>query len=169
MEPLQETYKKALRFAAGKHKGQHLPGTNLPYLVHVVNVAMEVLIAANYTEPFDTAFAATVALLHDTVEDTQASYDEVQHEFGTRVADAVLALTKFSNMEKAVQISDSLRRIRELEKEVWAVKLADRITNLEAPPLDWDYKKRKKYSDDACEILKTLEGGNSYLEKRLHD
>jgi len=167
MEELQEQYKKALRFAARRHEGQKVRGTELPYLVHVINVAMEVLIASFHTPGFDARFAVTVALLHDTVEDTKTSYQEVAELFGNEVADAVLSLTKFDNLEKDLQITDSLHRIKQQRNEIWAVKLADRITNLEAPPVDWDYRKRKKYHDDACEILETLKGSNIYLEKRL--
>ena len=167
MEGLQEIYKKSLAFAAGKHQGQVLPGTSLPYIIHVTNVAMEVQVAGFLSSGFDLPFAVSVALLHDTIEDTTTSYNEVSNQFGGRIADAVLALTKFSNLPKDEQIPDSLNRIKQLNKEVWAVKLADRITNLEAPPLQWDYKKRKKYMDDAQLIWDELHSCNAYLATRL--
>lgn len=132
----QSTFKSALLIAAIKHNGQKLPGTKLPYIVHVTNVALEVVAASNHTPGFDVNFAVTVALLHDTIEDTGTVYNDVKDRFGERVAAGVLALTKFSNLEKSHQMEDSLRRIKVLEKEVWAVKLADRITNLEAPLLN---------------------------------
>jgi len=167
MEDIQESYNKALAFAALKHAGQLLPGTTLPYIIHPTNVAMEVLVASYHTANFEAAFAVTVALLHDTLEDTNTSFNELCDAFSMPVAEAVLALTKFSNLPKEEQIPDSLRRIYEQPKEVWAVKLADRITNLQAPPLEWDYKKRKKYRNDAEMILERLHPCNGYLANRL--
>ncbi|HZG22993.1 MAG TPA: HD domain-containing protein [Chitinophagaceae bacterium] len=160
-------YKNALNFAAAKHNGQKLPGTDLPYLVHVVDVAMEVMIAGFHSEDFDTNLAVTVALLHDAMEDTDTSYKEVKSHFNEQVADAVLALTKFMNLEKKERMNNSLQRIKELQKEVWAVKLADRITNLSAPALDWSYEKRKRYMDGSVNILNELSESNAYLTARL--
>jgi guanosine-3',5'-bis(diphosphate) 3'-pyrophosphohydrolase len=168
MDELQEAYNKAIAFAATRHTGQLLPGTTLPYIIHVTNVCMEVLVAGHKTAGFDLPFAVKVALLHDTLEDTATSFDELAAEFGDSVAEAVLALTKFSNLPKEEQIADSLKRIKLQPKEVWAVKLADRIANLQAPPLEWDYKKRLKYQSDAQMIWDELHKGNEYLGRRLH-
>jgi guanosine-3',5'-bis(diphosphate) 3'-pyrophosphohydrolase len=167
MQPLQESYNKALSFAAMKHEGQLLPGSTLPYLTHVTSVAMEVLVAGSHTMNFDLPFAASVALLHDTLEDTETSFSELCETFNEPIAQAVLALTKFSNLPKEEQIPDSLKRIKLQPNEVWAVKLADRITNLHAPPLDWDYKKRRKYRNDAQMIWEELHTCNFYLSERL--
>ena len=167
MQQLQESYNKALSFAAMKHEGQLLPGSTLPYLIHVTSVAMEVLVAGAHTMHFNLPFAASVALLHDTLEDTQTSFKELAENFNESIAQAVLSLTKFSNLPREEQIPDSLKRIKLQPKEVWAVKLADRITNLQAPPLDWDYKKRRKYCGDAQMIWDELHGGNIYLSDRL--
>ena len=64
-------------------------------------------------------------------------------------------------------MQDSLIRIKKLQPEVWTVKLADRITNLQSPPLHWDTEKKKKHLVWAKLILKELNGGNDYLTKRL--
>jgi guanosine-3',5'-bis(diphosphate) 3'-pyrophosphohydrolase len=167
MDEFQESYKKALAFAAEKHQGQLLPGTSLPYLVHVTNVAMEVTVAGMNSSHFNLPFAASVGLLHDTLEDTSTSYNELEKQFGKEIAEAVLALTKFPTLPKEEQIKDSVRRIKTLPKEVWAVKLADRITNLQAPPLEWDFKKRKRYMCDAEMIHTELKEGNQFLAERL--
>jgi guanosine-3',5'-bis(diphosphate) 3'-pyrophosphohydrolase len=62
---------------------------------------------------------------------------------------------------------DSLRRIKALSKEVCAVKLADRITNLQEPPNNWDINKKVKYQLEAIIILNELKGENQILEERL--
>lgn len=164
---IQDAYVSALRYASLKHKGQQVPGTEFPYIVHVVNVAAEVLIAIYETGDLDANFAVTLALLHDVLEDTKVTYEEINKLFGERIAEGVLALTKFSSLEKENQIKDSINRIKLLEKEVGIVKLADRITNLDAPAADWNKEKRERYQEDSQLILDELSFANAYLANRL--
>lgn len=167
MMDLQSSYQKAINFAAQKHAGQTITGTDIPYLVHVCNVAMEVLIANQHTPAFNISEAVQVALLHDTIEDTNTSYEELSQAFSESIATAVQALTKNEDLPKAEQMPDSLSRIKVLPKEIWAVKLADRITNLQKPPELWNASKKSAYLDEAVSIVTYLEGGNAYLENRI--
>ena len=165
----QSLYQKAIKFAAAKHaeQNQTVPGTNLPYVVHLSNVAMEILMASFNSDNFDTDFAVQVALLHDTLEDTSTTLNELEREFGTDIAKAVEALTKNNSLPKEQQMNDSLKRIKLLSPEVWAVKLADRITNLQPPPLHWDKDRKIRYREEAGLILSELKDGNEFLAKRL--
>ena len=165
---LQRLYQKALAFAGEKHGDQKVPGTQSSYLVHLSNVAMETMIAALHTDDFDLAFAVQVALLHDVLEDTSTTFDEIEEVFDGNIARAVLALSKNESLPISQQISDSLSRIKLEPKEVWAVKLADRISNLQKPPQHWDMNKIIDYKKMAGIILFQLKGGNTYLENRLH-
>jgi guanosine-3',5'-bis(diphosphate) 3'-pyrophosphohydrolase len=166
---VQSLYQETIKFAARKHQeaGQEVPGTGLPYVVHLSNVAMEILMAAPRTEGFDLAFAIRVALLHDTIEDTGTTFQELGEKFGEEVADAVAALSKDVRLPKDQQIIDSISRIRKLPGEVWAVKLADRITNLQPAPPDWSTEKKARYLDESRVILRELGEGNPYLAGRL--
>jgi guanosine-3',5'-bis(diphosphate) 3'-pyrophosphohydrolase len=166
---LQSIYQKTIKFAAKKHADQNqvIPGTNLPYVVHLSNVAMEIIFASQETKEFNTAFAIQVALLHDILEDTETTFEEIVSEFDEEIAEAVLALTKNAEISKKERMMDSLARIKKLPKEVWAVKLADRITNLQVPPDNWSLEKIQEYQKQALQILDSLKGGNIYLEKRL--
>ncbi|MEL4457307.1 HD domain-containing protein [Lutimonas vermicola] len=166
---LQSLYQKAIAFAGEKHRDQKVPGTQSSYLLHLSNVAMETMIAARHTDHFDLGFAVQVALLHDVLEDTNTTFDELQAAFGKKIADAVLALSKNEALEPEAQIPDSLERIKLQPKEVWAVKLADRTSNMQPPPAHWDNNKRIGYLLMACVILSMLKGGNHYLEKRLEE
>ena len=130
---------------------------------------MEVLMANANTENFNVALAIQAALLHDTIEDTDTTFAEVEKNFGTEVAHAVLTLTKNQALPKEQQMMDSLNRIKKLHVEVWAVKLADRITNLQPPPSHWDNEKKKKYHIEAQFILDELGMGNLFLAKRLKE
>lgn len=166
---IQTSYQKTIIFATLKHleKGQTIPETEIPYVVHLSNVAMEILIAYQNTKDFNIEFAIQVALLHDTLEDTNTTFEELQSEFGIEVANGVLALTKNDDLPKHMKMLDSLNRIKLLPKEVWSVKLADRITNLQKPPHKWDNSKKIEYKKEAESILEILKGANEYLEKRL--
>ena len=165
----QALYQEAIKFATARHleHDQNIPGTNLPYVVHLSNVAMEILIASLYTTKFDLCFAVQIALLHDTIEDTSTNFEELENKFGIEIAKAVLALTKNSALPKDEQMQDSLMRIKKLKPEVWAIKPADRITNLQKPPSNWDHAKKIKYQQEARTILNELKAGNDFLANRL--
>ncbi|MGB5024940.1 MAG: HD domain-containing protein [Saprospiraceae bacterium] len=165
----QSLYQEAIIFATTKHleKYQNVPGTNLPYVVHLSNVAMEILIAASDSDNFNLGFALQVALLHDVIEDTSTKIEELENKFGVDIAKAVSALTKNNDLPIDKQMQDSLTRIKYLQSEVWAVKLADRITNLQPPPQNWDIQKKIKYQNEAKTILSELKDGNKFLAKRL--
>ena len=166
---IQDIYQKAILFAGEKHKDQNVPGTHSNYVVHLSNVAMEILMAYSSNPNFDIDFAIQLALLHDTIEDTQTDFNEIKSAFGERVAHGVLALTKDHNIEsKHARMKDSLSRINALEKEVGMVKLADRITNLQAPPKFWSKEKIFKYLEEAITINDILQNKNDYLNTRLN-
>ena len=164
---IQTLYQDAIKFTAGRHSNQKVPGTDLPYVVHLSNVAMEIFVAAIHTGSFNLSLAVQVALLHDTLEDTETTFDELSDRFGQDVADSVLALTKNHELPKEKQMEESLERIRKQPKEIWAVKMADRITNLQPPPKHWNKEKRKNYQGEARIIHENLKDGNRYLADRL--
>jgi guanosine-3',5'-bis(diphosphate) 3'-pyrophosphohydrolase len=164
---MQSIYQETILFAAERHGEQKIPGSDVPYIVHVSNVCMEILFAAMQTENFNPALAVQAALLHDVLEDTQTTEAELEDQFGKAVTEGVKALTKNESLPKDQQMSDSLHRIKLQPQEIWAVKLADRITNLQPPPAYWSREKILNYKKDALLIYDTLKEGNSYLADRL--
>lgn len=162
-----DAYLDALRFAADRHAGQRVPGTDLPYVVHVVAVAAEVMGALARERFVDPDLAVQCALLHDTIEDCGVAHADLAARFGGAVADGVAALSKDPARPKAERMADSLRRIRAQPPEVWIVKLADRITNLAPPPAAWPPAKRAAYRDEAGEILRALAPASLHLADRL--
>lgn len=165
----QDSYIVAYRFAAEKHIGQKYPDTEWSYLAHLSMVSMEVIAALNYASNINGNLAVQAAILHDTIEDTDTTYDEILSEFGKSVADGVLSLTKNKTIEKPERMNDSLKRIKLQPKEIWMVKMADRITNLQAPPSYWNRDKKKKYMEEAQLILGELRSGSDYLSNRLNE
>jgi hypothetical protein len=170
-----EVHKRASDFAARAHGDQKVPGSGFPYVVHVSKVAMEVLAATEDEPELDRDFAVACALLHDTVEDSEPEdrrdvVARLHTDFGKAVAEGVLALTKDDAIElKSARMADSLARIRRQPREVWVVKLADRITNLEPPPPDWDAAKIGAYLEEARQILKALGSANARLRARFEE
>lgn len=167
----QENYIEVLNFAALAHGEQKTP-KGLPYIAHITCVAMEVINACEKSqlEQNKTDLAISCALLHDVIEDTNITYDEIYVKFGDKIANGVEALTKDKNKStKQEQMKDSLERLLVQPYEIQMVKLADRITNLGIPPKHWDSEKMKKYQEEASLILSCLKNSNIYLAKRLEE
>ncbi len=165
----QDKYIKAWNFASQVHGKQLVPGSEYPYLNHIGNVTMEVMTTiAKSGDIQKPNLLVQCALLHDVIEDTETSFADVKSRFGTNVANGVLALTKNLKLtSKHEQMLDSLERIREQPQEVWMVKLADRITNLQPPPHYWNKEKIQNYRKEARLILEQLGEANQHLADRL--
>jgi (p)ppGpp synthase/HD superfamily hydrolase len=165
----QEKYIQSLKFAAKAHNGQTVPGSDLPYIVHVTMVAMEVIAALVHEDGLDGDLAIQCALLHDVIEDCGISYEKLAAEFGTEVAGGVRALSKNNILKsKNEKMADSLARIKKQPREIWMVKLADRITNLQPPPGHWDAEKIARYREEGKLILDELGNACAYLAERLN-
>ena len=159
-----DRYVAALQFAAKRHGTQKVPGSDLPYVVHLVSVANEVIAAGPAA---DADLAVQCALLHDTIEDAGVTFGEIEAAFGAAVAHGVQALSKDPALPKSEQMADSLRRIRAQPHAVWMVKLGDRITNLQPPPAYWTMAKRTTYRDEAIVIADALSGASEALDRRI--
>lgn len=162
----QDRITNAWFFASRVHKDQKYPGENLPYLTHIGNVVLEVMAVANNL--VNPELAIICAILHDTIEDSSITYEDILQEFGKDVADGVMALTKDSNFAtKKEKMLDSIKRIKEQPKEVWIVKMADRIANLGKPPHYWSLEKKIAYQEEAKIIWQHLHEANSIIATRL--
>ena len=166
-----DLFQRASRFAAEAHAGQCVPGTDLPYLLHLMQVAAEVMgaLASEPERGADADLALVCALLHDTLEDTPTSRETIAERFGERAADGVAALTKDDSLPKGERMADSLRRILAQPKEVALVKLADRIVNLQRPPAHWSEAKIAAYKDEARTILDALGDASPHLATRFRE
>lgn len=177
----QEKYIAAYRFAARAHwnsqNRQCVPGTELPYLMHFSLVAMEVMAALERSSGLDGDLAVQSALLHDTLEDTATTHEQLMDRFGPGVADGVRALTKKDDLgsdlpqgeRNRIRMADSLKRIQRHPREIWMVKMADRITNLQPPPKGWSREKIDRYRLEAVEIHQALKEASPYLAHRLQN
>lgn len=141
---------RAMIFAVSKHEGQKIKyPVGVDYSAHIYGVT---LTALNFieNEDVDKSLVIKVALLHDTLEDTKTTYNEIEENFGKDVADGVLALTKNEKIEKEKQMEDCLNRILLLNKrEVAIVKLADRCFNTRCTVESWNKEKQQNYFKEA--------------------
>lgn len=163
----EDLYLKAIDFAANAHKDQKMQGKNYTYVVHVASVCMEVIACLFNTKVNNPDLAIQCALLHDTLEDTKITYQDIELNFGKKVAEGVLALTKNEKLEKSMQLTDSIDRIKKARLEIGIVKLADRIVNLQEPPPHWTKEKINRYFNEAKFIHKSLSHCSEFLAKRL--
>ena len=124
-----ETLSKAYTFAVEAHKNQKRDAGD-PYIIHPVAVA------SILTELKLDSATITTGLLHDTIEDTKATYQTVEKEFGKEVADLVDGVTKISQLEGKVISNSKAENFRKLilvtskDIRVLLVKLADRLHNM---------------------------------------
>ncbi len=145
-------------------------GLHLAYISHIGSVTFEVLNALQFEKGWDQDLALSCALLHDALEDTPLPFDTIATTFGVAVAQGVAALTKDDTLAtKQQRMADSLARIQAQPREVWAVKMADRICNLYAPPFYWDTDKKTAYLSEARLIHKELHPASEYLADRLEN
>jgi len=168
-----EFFKENLAFALSAHGEQKTPH-GLPYSMHLLSVASEVMNAL-YMEPLsfdENNVAIACALLHDINEDTPTKITKESCLSGNAevIAKGVQALTKDKSLSsKELQMRDSLDRLKQRQKCVAMVKLADRITNLGVPPKHWDDAKKRKYLKEAEFILEELGYAHAYLANKLHE
>ncbi|MEO4005590.1 bifunctional (p)ppGpp synthetase/guanosine-3',5'-bis(diphosphate) 3'-pyrophosphohydrolase [Flavobacterium sp. CAU 1735] len=169
IDDLQDLWQKVSILHSGQTYGGQTKGEKIEYINHIGSVVFEIINASKNTFNFDIALAVKCALLHDALEDTNLSSDDLEKDYGKQVLDGVQALTKNTALAKEHQMVDSLDRIKAQPKEIWAVKMADRICNLYAPPYYWNQSKKEKYLQEAKIIYDYLKEGNEYLADRLLD
>ena len=165
-----ETLSKAYNFALKAHKNQKRESGD-PYLIHPVAVA-DILSDLK----LDSATIAT-GLLHDSIEDTKATYKNVEKEFGKEVADLVDGVTKISELEGKVIENSKAENIRKLilatskDIRVLLVKLADRLHNMRTLKSIVDEKKRKRIATETMEIYAPLSDrmGMNHIRDELED
>lgn len=168
IDKLQAIWHKASKLHQGQTYGAPEEGVEIAYISHIGSVTFEVLNALQFEADWDQDLAIACALLHDTLEDTDLSFQAIATTFGEAVAQGVAALTKDDTLAtKQQRMADSLQRIQMQPKEVWGVKMADRIGNLCAPPFYWDKAKKTAYLAEAQFIYEHLHPASQYLAGRL--
>jgi len=156
---------RALAFAAHKHRDQRRKDAEAsPYINHPIALA-EVLAREGGVTDIEVLAAA---LLHDTIEDTATTTEELREQFGARIADLVGEVTDDQALPKADRKRLQIERAPALSRGAKLVKLADKICNLrdvaERPPAKWDLERRREYFEWAKRVIDGLRGTHAGLE-----
>jgi Guanosine polyphosphate pyrophosphohydrolases/synthetases len=161
-QEIQDFYNKALFYAAAAHNNQFYAG-DLPYIVHVCMVADEVF-SADRIEPFSNIKdAVQIALLHDVLEDTPITKEEMLLHFSPEVARGVDLLTK----KDGLPLLEYFKGIKDGGRDVSAIKMCDRIINLQKPPAHWNADKIFEYYEESLVILEMFGWSSDYISSRL--
>ena len=151
-------------FISDAHAGQTYG--LLPYSVHAYSVALTAGVGA-VASGADINFAMTVGALHDVLEDTDVSFDQLRAVFGLDVAAAVKALSKDPRLNKSDQMDKVLQNVALEPREVAIVKMADRYENLKTIPTDWSAARALAYALEARKIADALGGASDYMYVKL--
>lgn len=161
---------KALDFASDKHRDQRRKDVNsTPYINHPIDLA-NVLVNEGGVEDMDVIVAA---LLHDTVEDTETSFEELEERFGAEIAGIVAEVTDDKHLEKHERKQRQVDHAPHMSDEAKLVKLADKISNLRDiaanPPAEWSPERKREYFDWAGRVVNGLRGIHPGLEKAFDE
>jgi len=162
---------KAVNFAALKHTNQRRKDVQkTPYINHPIGVAYSVITEGNV---YDVRIIQA-ALLHDTVEDTDTTYEELEREFGKKVRDIVEEVTDNKSITKDLRKRQQVEHALLLSKEAKTVKLADKLYNLRGlingeMPSFWTADIAQGYFVWSKKVTDNLKGANPGLEKALDE
>ena len=154
----------ALQLAAEKHRDQRRKDLEAsPYINHPIALA-----SLLKREGVDDVAVLCAALLHDTIEDTNTTADELRVLFGEIITSVVLEVTDDKNLEKAERKRLQVANAPMLSKRAKLVKLADKICNVydmvASPPADWSLSRKREYLEWAKDVVDRLRGADPALE-----
>ena len=157
---------KAVSFAAEKHKTQRRKDAEAsPYINHPIALA-NVLANEGGVANLNVLCAA---VLHDTIEDTETTQDEIREVFGEKIASIVLEVTDDKKLLKADRKLKQIEHAPHASHEAKLVKLADKICNLRdmlsSPPDGWSLERKQDYFEWSRQVIDGVRGTHSTLEK----
>lgn len=159
----------AIEFAAKKHEYQKRKDkAATPYIMHPIGVAKLLWEKGEIR----SSNVLTAAILHDTLEDTNATAEEIKSLFGSRVLNTVQELSNDPKLSTEEKKQKQIDHAPFLSLDAQLIKLADRIYNvrdLENPPPQWSQKKIDVYRKWGAKLLLSLRGTNAALEQTLSD
>lgn len=156
---------QAALFAAEKHKNQRRKDAEAsPYINHPIALANVLATEGGVTD----GEVLCAALLHDTIEDTETTADELRQAFGEKVATIVLEVTDDKSLPKEKRKQLQIEHARHASSKAKLVKLADKICNLRdilaSPPADWSGERKRAYFEWSGQVVDGLRGTHPVLE-----
>jgi len=160
---------KALSFAADRHRNDTRKGEDAsPYINHPIDVAAR-LVDAGIEDPQ----VLSAAILHDTVEDTEVTLEEIEAIFGPRIHDLVAAVTDDKTLPKRERKRLQVIHAPHLDPDAKMIKIADKTSNAWdvgfSPPTGWDVVRRRDYLEWSSRVVDGCRGVNPALEARYDE
>ncbi len=161
---------RALAFSAHKHRKQRRKDSEgSPYINHPIELMRVLAEEAGLTDPNLLAVAA----LHDTIEDTETTKEELVQAFGADIANTVLELTDNKSLPRSERKRRQIEYASRISRNGALVLLADKICNLRdiarVPPADWSLKRKQDFFDWAKQVVDNLPHANDRLEALFED
>ncbi|MGE0825773.1 MAG: HD domain-containing protein [Candidatus Binatia bacterium] len=157
---------RALHFAADKHRDQRRKGEEgSPYINHLIEVAELLTHDGNVTD----LVTLQAAILHDTLEDTQTTTEELEVRFGPEVRQVVEEVTDDKRLPKTERKRLQIEHAPGMSARAKTIKLADKISNIlgiiQTPPAGWSLERRREYLNWSEQVVAGCQGANATLEK----
>ncbi len=157
---------QAAHFAARKHRHQRRKDAEAsPYINHPIGVATLLAQEAEITD----VVCLQAALLHDTIEDTDATADELEALFGSEVLQVVCEVTDDKSLPQAERKRRQVAHAPDLSPRARLIRLADKISNLRdlspTAPTGWSLDRKREYLNWAEAVVTALRGSHASLEK----
>jgi guanosine-3',5'-bis(diphosphate) 3'-pyrophosphohydrolase len=161
---------EALQFAAHKHRAQRRKDVDAsPYINHPLQVAAILATTGGVTD-LPTLLAA---VLHDTIEDTGTTPEELEEHFGPEMRSLVLEVTDDKRLPKEERKRLQIEHGSRLSPKAKLIKLGDKIANVHdvttTPPADWSPERRREYLDWTEQAVRGCRGSNPALELRYDE
>jgi guanosine-3',5'-bis(diphosphate) 3'-pyrophosphohydrolase len=161
---------EATLFAAEKHRDQRRKdAAETPYINHPIMV-VNLLAGVGGITDLETLLAG---MLHDTVEDTNTTPDELEERFGHVVRSLVLEVTDDKSLPKAERKRLQIEHAPHLSPAAKVIKIADKIANLtdllNSPPATWPEERMKQYVTWSRQVVAGCRGHNRALEMRYEE
>ena len=161
---------KAIAFAAEKHRHQTRKDAEAsPYIIHPIAVATVLAIEGGVSDEA----TLLAAVLHDTVEDTQSTFAELEQHFGSEVAGLVSELTDDKSLAKGERKRLQVEHARNSSPRAKQIKIADKISNvrdiLASPPADWPLERRREYLTWSERVVAGCRGVNPKLDQAFDE
>lgn len=137
VEGLDKRLQRAYTFSARAHKGQYRKGTKIPYFSHIITTMNY---AFGLTDDIEILQAA---ILHDTMEDTNVTFEELKEKFGVRVARLVEQETENKraghppNETWEIRKKEGIEHVKDGNHDIKLIVLADKTANLESVVREW--------------------------------
>jgi guanosine-3',5'-bis(diphosphate) 3'-pyrophosphohydrolase len=161
---------KAMSYAAEKHSGQKRKDEKAsPYINHPIEVTEILWSIGEVRDPI----LLVASILHDTIEDTEATPDQIRAEFGEEVLAVVLEVTDDKTLAKEVRKQRQVETAPHKSPRAKMLKIADKISNvqdiIDTPPTDWSLERRQEYLLWSERVVAGLRGVNEKLEGYYDD